>query len=139
MEDKETQLPSLSPNLPLQAASNTILLVYVTARPNLPYIVCSHNFVLGDASPFLSLTPQNAYNRLVINTTNKASNQLLTRQCRILQLTPLKESDDLVDTIGQPMRLALIPNVTARPNLLYIVRFGSSALTILFLVTRAHF
>jgi hypothetical protein len=39
MEDKETQLPSLSPNWPLQAASNTILLVYVTARPNLLYIV----------------------------------------------------------------------------------------------------
>jgi hypothetical protein len=55
-----------------------------------------------------------------------------------LAIHPLKEPDDLVDTIEQPVRSALIPNVIARPNLLYIVRFGPSPLTVLFLVTRTH-
>jgi hypothetical protein len=36
----------------------------------------------------------------------------------------LKEPDDHVGTTGQLVRSALIPNVTARPNLPYIVRFG---------------
>jgi hypothetical protein len=31
-----------------------------------------HGFVHGDASPLLSLTPQNAYNMLATSTTNKA-------------------------------------------------------------------
>ena len=103
--------------------------MFVTTRPNMSYIVrfepyCPHGFVLGDASPLLSLTPQNAYNILAINITNKASYQTLTRQCRILQSTLLKEPDDPVGTTEQPMRLALIPNVTAQPNISYIVCFG---------------
>jgi hypothetical protein len=36
---------------------------------------------------------------------------------------PFKEPDDLVGTTGQSVRSALIPNVTVRPNLLYIVHF----------------
>jgi len=83
-----------------------------------------HDFVPGDASPLLSLTPQNAYNILTTSTTNKASYQTLTRRCGILQFTPLKEPDNPVGTIEQRVRSALIPNVTARPNMLYIVRFG---------------
>jgi len=33
---------------------------------------CLHSFIPGDASPFLSLTPQNAYNMLATSTINKA-------------------------------------------------------------------
>jgi hypothetical protein len=58
------------------------------------------------------------------STTSKASNTSLTRRCGILQSTLLKEPDDPVGTTGQLVRSALIPNVTARPNMLYIVRFG---------------
>jgi hypothetical protein len=95
----------------------------------LPYIVRfgpyhPHGFVPGDASPLLSLTPQNAYDKLATSTLNKASHHSLTRRCGILQSTPLKEPDDPVGTTGQPVRSALIPNITARPNLPYIVRFG---------------
>jgi hypothetical protein len=66
----------------------------VTARPNMLYLVRfgpyrPHGFVPGDASPLLSLTPQNAYNMLATSTTNKASYQTLTRRCGILQSTPL--------------------------------------------------
>jgi hypothetical protein len=48
-----------------------------------PY--CPHDFVPSDASPLLSLTPQNVYNMLATSTTNKVSYQTLTRQCEILQ------------------------------------------------------
>ena len=101
----------------------------VTAKPNLPYIVRfgpyrPHGFVPGDESPHLSLTPQNTYSKLATSTLNKASYQTLTRRYGIFQSTPLKESNDPVGTIGQPVRSALIPNVTAWPNLSYIVRFG---------------
>jgi hypothetical protein len=58
------------------------------------------------------------------NTTNKASYQILTRRCEILQSTPFKEPDDTVGTIGQPVRPALIPNFTAQPNLPDIIHFG---------------
>jgi len=67
----------------------------------------------------------NAYNMLATSTTNKASYQTITRWCGILQSTPFKEPDDPIDTTGQPVRSALIPNVTTRPNMLYIVHFGS--------------
>jgi len=102
---------------------------YVTVRLNLPYIIRfepyrSHNFVHDDASPLLSLTPQNAYDKSAINTLNKANYHSFTRRCGILQSTPLKESDDPIGTTIQPVRSALIPNVTVRPNLPYIVRFG---------------
>ena len=72
----------------------------------------------------MSLTPQNAYDKLATSTLNKASYHSLTRRCGILQSTSPKEPDDPIGTIGQLMRSALIPNVTARPNLPYIVRFG---------------
>ena len=68
-----------------------------------------HSFVPGDASPLLSLTPQNAYNMLATSTTNKTSYQTLTRRCGILQSTSLKEPDNPVSTIRQPVRSALIP------------------------------
>jgi len=60
----------------------------VTARPNLPDIVRfepyrPYGFVLGDHT-----RPQNASDKLATNTTNKASNQLLTRRCEILQSNP---------------------------------------------------
>jgi len=61
---------------------------------------------------------------LATNTTYKASYQTLTRWCEILQSTPFKEPNDPLSTIGQLVRSALIPNVTVRPNMLYIVRFG---------------
>jgi hypothetical protein len=101
----------------------------VTAWPNLPYIVRfkpyrPHSFVPGYASPLLNLTPQNTYDKLATSTLNKASYHSLTRRCGILQSTPLKEPDDPVGTTGQPVRSALIPNITARPNLPYIIRFG---------------
>jgi len=101
----------------------------ITTRPNMMYLVCfgpcrPHSFVPDDASPFLSLTLQNAYNMLATSTTNKASYQTLTRRCGILQSTPLKEPDDLVGTTGQPVRSVLIPNVTTWANMLYIVCFG---------------
>jgi hypothetical protein len=41
-----------------------------------------------------------------------------------LTIHPLKEPGDPVGIIGQPVRSALIPNITARPNLPYIVCFG---------------
>jgi len=120
--------------------------MFVTARPNMSYIVRFgpyrlHNFVLRDANPLLSLAFQNAYNMLATNITNKISYQTLTRQCKILQSTLFKDPDDPVGTIEQPVRSALIPNVTARPNMSYIVCFelGLIVLTILFLVTWAHF
>lgn len=64
---------------------------FVTAQPNLSYIVRfepyrPHSFIPGDASSFLNLTPQNTYNKLVISTTNKISNQLLTSQREILHI-----------------------------------------------------
>jgi hypothetical protein len=88
----------------------------VIARPNLQDIVRfgpyrAHGFVLGSHA-----WPQNASDKLAISTTNKGSNQLLTRRCGILQSTSLKEPDDPVGTIGQLVRSALIPNVTARPT-----------------------
>jgi hypothetical protein len=102
---------------------------YIIARSNLPYIVClgpyrPHSFVSDDASPHLSLTFQNAYDKLATNTLNKASYQTLIHRCEILQSTPLKEPDNPVGTIGQPVRSALIPNVIAWPNTPYIVCFG---------------
>jgi hypothetical protein len=105
------------------------LITCVTARPNLPYIVRfgpyrPHGFVPGDASPLLSPTPQNAYDKSATSTLNKVSDHSLTRQYGILQSTPLKKSDDPVGTTIQPVRLAPIPNVTARPNLLFIILFG---------------
>jgi len=101
---------------------------YVIARSNLPYIVClgpyrPHGFVSGDASPHLSLMFQNAYDKLATNTFNKISYETLIHRCGILQSTPFKEPDNPVGTIRQPMRSALIPNVTAWPNMPYIVRF----------------
>jgi hypothetical protein len=71
------------------------LIVSVRARPNMSYIVHFgpyrfHAFVLGDASPFLSLMPQNAYNMLATSTNNKVSYQTLTRRCGILKSTPLR-------------------------------------------------
>ena len=61
------------------------LIPNVTARPNMSYIVHfepyrPYGFVLGEASPLLSLTPQIAYNMLATSTTNKASYQTLTRR-----------------------------------------------------------
>ena len=93
------------------------MLLYVTARSNMLYIVyfgpyCSHGFVLGDASPLLSLTPKNAYNMLATSTTNKALALDARFRCGISQSFHLKTSS------------TLIPNVTAWPNLPYIFRFG---------------
>jgi hypothetical protein len=62
--------------------------------------------------------------KLATSTINKVSYQLLTRRCGVLQSTPFKERNNLVGTTGQPVRLTLIPNVTARPNLPHIIRFG---------------
>jgi len=95
----------------------------VTAWPNLPDIVHfepyrPYRFVLGD-----HIWPQNASNKSATCTTNKASYQILIHRCEILQSTPFKEPNDLVGTTRQPMRLALIPNVTAWPKLLDIVHF----------------
>jgi len=72
----------------------------VTARPNLPYIVWfgpyrPHDFVHGDASPHLSLTPQNMYNKLATSTLNKANYHSLTCRCGILQSTPLRSPTTL--------------------------------------------
>jgi len=112
----------------------------VTARPNMLYIIRfgpyhPHGFVPDNASPLRSLTLQNAYNMLATSTTNKVSYQTLTRRCGILQSTPLKEPDDHVGTTGQPVRSALIPNVTARPNMLYIVCFEPYHPHVLFMMT----
>jgi len=95
----------------------------------LPYIVCFgpyryHGFVPDDASPYLNLTPKNAYDKLATNTLNKVSYQSLTRRCGICQSTPLQEPNDPVGITGQPVRSALIPNITVQLNLPYIVRFG---------------
>jgi hypothetical protein len=103
--------------------------ICVTVRPNLLYIVCfgpyrPHDFISGNASSLLSLTPRNTYDMLATNTLNKVSYHSLTRRCEILQSTPLKEPDDPVGTTEQPVKSALIPNVIIRPNLPYIVRFG---------------
>ena len=62
---------------------------------NLPYIVrfghyCPHGFVPSDASPPLSLTPQNVYDKLATSTLNKTSYHSLTRRCEILQSTSLR-------------------------------------------------
>jgi hypothetical protein len=96
----------------------------VTVRHNLPDIVRfgpyrPHEFVLGDHA-----WSQNASDKLATNTINKGSYHILTRRCEILQSTPLKEPDDSVGTTGQPVRLAPIPNVIARHNLLDVICFG---------------
>ena len=101
----------------------------VTTQPTLPYIVRfgpyhPHGFVPGDVSPHLSLTPQNAYDKLATNTLNKANYQYLTRRYGIWQSTSFKELDDPVGTTEQPVRSAMIPNVTAWPNLPFIICFG---------------
>jgi len=75
------------------------LIPNVTARPNLPYIVRfgpyrPRSFVSGDVSSHLSLTPQNAYDKLATSTLNKASYHSLTRQCGILQDTPNQNFKD---------------------------------------------
>jgi hypothetical protein len=62
----------------------------VIARPNMPNIVRfgpyrHHVFVLGDASPLLSLTPQNVYNRSVASTTHKAPSLDARFRCGISQ------------------------------------------------------
>jgi hypothetical protein len=80
-------------------------IVNVTTQPNLLYIVRfgpyrPHGFVPGDASPSLSLTPQNGYDKSATNTLNKVSYHSLTRRYEILQSTPLKEPDDPVGTTG---------------------------------------
>jgi len=41
-----------------------------------------------------------------------------------ITIHPFKESDNPVSTTRQPVRPALIPNVTAQPNLPDIIRFG---------------
>jgi hypothetical protein len=104
------------------------LITCVTARPNLPYIIrfgpyYPHGFVPGDASPLLRLMPQNTYDKSTTSTLNKASYHSFTRRCGILQSTLLKDSDDPIGTTKQPVRSTLIRNVTAQPNLPYIVRF----------------
>jgi len=86
-------LPLKEPNDPVDTTGQLVrsaLILNVTARPNMLYIVrfgpyYPHGFVPGDASPLLSLTPQNAYNMLATSTTNKVSYQTLNRQCEILQ------------------------------------------------------
>ena len=60
---------------------------------------------------------------LATSITSKANYQTLTRRCGIITIHPLKEPNDPVGTTGQPVRTALIINVTARPNMPYIVRF----------------
>jgi len=84
---KEPDNPVGSTGQPVRSA----LIPNVTAWPNMSYIVhfgpyCPHGFVLGDASPLLSLTPQNMYNMLATSTANKASYQTLIRRCGILQM-----------------------------------------------------
>jgi len=61
------------------------LIPNVIARPNLPDIVRfgsyrPHKFVFGDQA-----WPQNVFDMLATSTTNKASYQLLTHRCGILQ------------------------------------------------------
>jgi hypothetical protein len=45
-------------------------------------------------------------------------------RCGLLQFIHLMEPNDLINTTGQPVRLALILNVTAWPNQPDIIRFG---------------
>ena len=124
--------PLMEPDDPVgttRQPMRSALIPNVTARPNLPYIVRfgpyrHHDFVPSDTSLLLSLAPKNMYDKLATSTTNKASNQLFTHRCGILQSTPLKEPDDSVSTTRQPVRLAPIPNVIARHNLLDIICFG---------------
>jgi len=83
---KEPHDPVATTKQPVGSA----LIPNVTARPNLPYIVRfgpyhPYSFVSGNASPHLSLTPQNAYDKLATSTLNKASYQSLTRRCGIWQ------------------------------------------------------
>jgi hypothetical protein len=60
------------------------LILNVTAWPNQPDIIRfgsyrPHEFVLGDHA-----WPQNASDKSITNTTNKARDQIFTRQCRLL-------------------------------------------------------
>jgi hypothetical protein len=69
----------------------------ITAQPNMLYIVRfepyrPHGFVLGDASPLMSLTPQNTYNMLATSTTNKAMTLVARFRCGISQSPHLKTS-----------------------------------------------
>jgi len=69
----------------------------VTVQPNMLYIVCFesyrlHGFVLGDASPRISLTPQNTYNMLATSTTNKVMTLDARFRCGISQSPHLKTS-----------------------------------------------
>ena len=111
--------------LPIPGLPNfTVLNTYskVSQQPK-PVVYCP--LWVPPTTRLPTLTVWNAYNMLAIITTNKANYQSLIRRCRILQSTPLKKPDDPVSTTGQPVRSALIPNVTTQPNMLYIVHFGS--------------
>jgi len=96
----------------------------ITVRPKLLDIICfrlycPYKFVLGDHA-----WPQNTTDKSTTNITNKASYQIITRRCRILQFTFFKESDNLVGITGRSVRQALVPNVTAQPSPLDIVCSG---------------
>jgi hypothetical protein len=108
------------PGLPTLTVLNTYS--RVAQRPK-PVVYCP--LWVPPTTRLPTLTVLNAYNMLAISATNKANYQSLTRRCGILQSTPFKEPIDPVSTTEQPVRSALIPNVTTRLNMLYIVHFGS--------------
>ena len=93
-----------------------------------PSPTCQISSVLGltvitDLFLVTTHNPKMRSNKLAICTTNKVCYQLFIRQCEILQSTPLKELDNPIGTTGQPVRPALIPNITVWLNLPDIVRF----------------
>jgi hypothetical protein len=85
------------------------LIPNVTAWPNLLDIVCfgpyrPHRFVLGDHA-----WPQNTSDKLATSTTNKASNQLITRRCGILHLPP--QDPTLIGPSSRPKSTRCKPSV----------------------------
>jgi hypothetical protein len=76
--------------------------VYVRFRPYRP-----HGFVPGDASLLMSLTPQNAYNKLTTSTTHKALALDARFRCGISQSPTLRQailgSDTKCNSPAQPV------------------------------------
>ena len=101
----------------------------VTARANLMNIVRfglyrTHGFVSSDASPLLSLTSQNAFNMLAPTLLIRPATQPSPPDVGSYNPPSLRSPTTPFGTTGQLVRSALIPNVTAQPNMLNIVRFG---------------
>jgi hypothetical protein len=112
---------------PYEMEFRTTLLSYiVTARPNLTcYILFVLNFIVFMILFFVTRAYFWAWRPKTRMTSQQSA--LLIKPVTTLLSVDVRyyNPSSLRSTTGQPVRSALIPNVIARPNLPYIVRFGS--------------